>query len=83
MNPARLHNGYRICADHFEKKMFTNRFCNRLNFDAVPTWFPSLEGSSKNQDHSYSRRELLLENVESLAKRIEFVQDVIVSGKFL
>lgn len=64
--------------------MFTNRFCNRLNPDVVPTWFPSLEGSSKDQDHSFSRRELLLDNVQNPAKRIKVVQDVIVvAGKFL
>ncbi|KAJ8969094.1 hypothetical protein NQ317_016781 [Molorchus minor] len=41
-----LHASYRLCAAHFENKMFLNDLHNRLHKKAVPTLFPSLEGSS-------------------------------------
>ncbi|KAG5867358.1 hypothetical protein JTB14_008410 [Gonioctena quinquepunctata] len=52
-----LHVSHRLCQDHFEDKMFTNPHHDRLNFNAVPTLFPALEGSSRGPhllDHSYT-----------------------------
>lgn len=50
-----LHKSYKLCGDHFDKKMFTNKFCNRLNYNALPTMFASQEGSLRGvpADHSY------------------------------
>lgn len=49
-----LHNRhYHVCGLHFERKMFMNDLRNRLYPHAVPTLFPTLEGSSTS-DHSYS-----------------------------
>lgn len=48
-----LNKSYRLCSDHFEKKMFVNKAGNKLIPDAVPTIFPSLEGSSQS-DHNYT-----------------------------
>lgn len=48
----RLYSNYCDC-DQCE--MFSNEACNHLVSDAVPTIFPSLEGSSAyNSDHSYN-----------------------------
>lgn len=51
----RLHKSYKLCEDHFEQRMFTSHLRKRLNINAIPTLFPSLEGSSGNvkNDHSY------------------------------
>lgn len=54
-----LHKSYSICENHFEERMFTNHFHTRLVPTAVPTLFPSLEGSSRT-DHSYSAPPLKL-----------------------
>lgn len=37
-----------LCGMHFERHMFTSEKCNRLHKWAVPTIFPSLEGSSRH-----------------------------------
>lgn len=42
-----LHNlSYRVCAMHFENRMFANDSHNRLQKNAVPTIFPSIEGTA-------------------------------------
>ena len=48
---------YRICAAHFEDKMYLNDLKNRLMPNAVPTIFFSMESSSQTthlNDHNYS-----------------------------
>ncbi|KAJ8974567.1 hypothetical protein NQ317_018080 [Molorchus minor] len=52
--------------------MFTNKFRNRLNYNAIPTIFPSLEGCSKDLplDHTYCRPKLVnLEDEEVPPKK--------------
>lgn len=44
--PFQLYNNYRVCADHFEERMFTNELKERLLPSAVPTLFPYREGPS-------------------------------------
>lgn len=63
-----LNKNYRLCSDHFESRMFSNEKRNRLICDAVPTIFPSLEGSSKMSalDHNYSR--LPLQQLSSIKR---------------
>lgn len=39
---------YRLCAAHFEDKMYLNDLKNRLLPKAVPTIFPLMEGSSQD-----------------------------------
>ncbi|XP_050518368.1 52 kDa repressor of the inhibitor of the protein kinase [Diabrotica virgifera virgifera] len=51
-----LHITHRLCGAHFEKKMFiVNDTRKTLLFQAVPTLFPCLEGSTSSvlTDHSY------------------------------
>ncbi|XP_044738949.1 zinc finger protein 271-like [Chrysoperla carnea] len=48
-----LHNNYRLCGTHFENKMFLNDLKNRLQPLAVPTIFPTLEGSSNTPVKEY------------------------------
>ncbi|XP_074032675.1 uncharacterized protein isoform X3 [Leptinotarsa decemlineata] len=52
----RLHRGYHICGGHFETKYFLNDLRNRLQPNAVPTIFPTLEGSTSStlSDHEYA-----------------------------
>lgn len=54
-----LHKSYSICEHHFEERMFTSHFHTRLVPTAIPTLFPSLEGSSI-PDHSYNAPPLQL-----------------------
>lgn len=58
-NLQNLHKSYRLCADHFEQKMFTNHLCERLCANAFPTLFPPLERRATDiaGDHSYSRQQ--------------------------
>lgn len=54
-----LYEGYRLCENHFEEKMFTSHLHTRLVANALPTLFPSLEGSSRTGmavmgEHSYN-----------------------------
>uniref|UniRef100_A0A6P7H840 52 kDa repressor of the inhibitor of the protein kinase-like n=1 Tax=Diabrotica virgifera virgifera TaxID=50390 RepID=A0A6P7H840_DIAVI len=53
---GRLHITHRLCGAHFEKKMFiVNETRKTLLFQAVPTLFPCLEGSTSGvlAEHSY------------------------------
>ncbi|KAJ8910495.1 hypothetical protein NQ315_012342 [Exocentrus adspersus] len=62
-----LWRSYRLCSDHFEKPMFTNHYCNRLNPSAVPTLFALSEGRSNASDHNYGRCTLVrLDDAERL-----------------
>lgn len=49
-----LYNTYRLCGAHFEAKHFLNELRNRLQPQAVPTIFPSMEGSLIAEEHNYS-----------------------------
>ncbi|XP_074032673.1 uncharacterized protein isoform X1 [Leptinotarsa decemlineata] len=69
-----LHRSYSICEIHFEEKMFTSHFHTRLVTTAIPTLFPSLEGTSRT-DHSYSAPPLQLP-----AKILLLDDNVIVPG---
>ncbi|CAG9771830.1 unnamed protein product [Ceutorhynchus assimilis] len=60
--------------------MFTNHLRNRLNFNAVPTIFPTLEGSSKAEDHSY-RPPPLIHPRSDVPEKIKIIQDVIMVPK--
>lgn len=61
----RLYKSYRLCEDHFEQRMFTSHLRNRLNTNAIPTLFPSLEGSSNSftGDHTYYQSSLVPANI--------------------
>lgn len=67
-----------VCAAHFESRMFTNRFQNRLKYDAIPTIFsypksPLLPAALA--DHTYARN-YMCEN------KINILQNIIlVPGK--
>lgn len=65
-----LNKGYRLCSDHFEARMFTNQLRERLNFNAIPTLFPSLEGGSRDEDHTYSRPLLLPAKIRILENKV-------------
>jgi len=70
-----LHKSYTICENHFEEKMFTSQFHTRLVVTAIPTLFPSLEGSSR-AEHSYSAPPL------QLSAKIRVLDDrVLVPGR--
>ncbi|XP_074041587.1 uncharacterized protein [Leptinotarsa decemlineata] len=69
-----LHRSYSICEIHFEERMFTSHFHTRLVTTAIPTLFPSLEGTSRT-DHSYSAPPLQLP-----AKILLLDDNVIVPG---
>lgn len=45
--PSRLYTNYKVCAHHFEEKMYTNKLKNRLLPSAIPTLFPQMEGCSR------------------------------------
>ncbi|XP_018574228.1 uncharacterized protein LOC108913207 [Anoplophora glabripennis] len=84
-NLNNLHKTHRLCGDHFNIKMFTNKYCNRLKHNAIPTIFPEQEGSSRNfsgapTDHDcYSLPQLIcLEEVP--AKKVKVLQNVIIPG---
>lgn len=49
-----LNKSHRVCNDHFDSKVFSNEDRSRLIANAVPTIFPTLEGSSL-KDHTYNR----------------------------
>lgn len=71
------YRSYRLCSDHFEDKMFTNQLRNKLNSNAVPTIFPSLEGGSKQQ--------FLDDGHENLPPtKIHILSDILVApGKYI
>ncbi|KAK4878535.1 hypothetical protein RN001_011041 [Aquatica leii] len=73
-----VHKGYRLCEDHFDNMMFTNHFRNRLNWNAKPTLFPSLEGPPKHGDHTYSMQHLsnIIIPKEEFSGQAGIVQDV-------
>lgn len=70
-----LNKSYRLCEDHFEANMFTNHLRERLNANAIPTLFPSFEGSSKDPvvaEHNYNKPVLV-------PTRINILQNVLIS----
>lgn len=69
--PNDLHKSYKLCESHFEEKMFTSHLHKRLVATAIPTLFPSLEGSSKAPDeHSYSAPMLRPQKIRVLDDRV-------------
>lgn len=66
-----LYEGYRLCESHFEEKMFTSHLHTRLVATAIPTLFPSLEGSSRimKDDHTYSAPPLFSAKIRILDDR--------------
>lgn len=51
---ALRYRSFLLCGAHFENHMLLNDFKNRLQPNAVPTIFPSLEGPSSHlRDHTY------------------------------
>ncbi|CAG9856943.1 unnamed protein product [Phyllotreta striolata] len=73
-----LHKTARLCEDHFDPKMFiikTKRVF--LTATAVPTIFPSLEGSSRDFDHTYSKVVSVISNTNE-ARRIKVLQHIVI-----
>lgn len=69
-----LYEGYRLCENHFEEKMFTSHLHTRLVANALPTLFPSLEGSSRTGmavmgEHSYNAPPLYSAKIRILDDR--------------
>ncbi|KAJ8946877.1 hypothetical protein NQ317_002824, partial [Molorchus minor] len=67
---------------YFDSKMFTNKFRNRLNYNAIPTIFSSLEGCSKDLplDHTYCRPKLVnLEDEEVPPKKTRVLADILLN----
>lgn len=75
-NLEELHRSYKLCSDHFNKNMFTNKECNRLNYNTYPTLFPFLEGSSALKDHNYSLPALVKTDV--LPNKIKVLQNIVI-----
>lgn len=60
---------YRLCATHFERKMFVGNLDNKLIKNAIPTIFPAMEGST------------FMESVEQKPHAIKRVSDTSSSSK--
>ncbi|VEN62175.1 unnamed protein product, partial [Callosobruchus maculatus] len=77
-NVDRLNKSHRMCSEHFDPTMFTNKFCDRLKHYAVPTIFPSPEGNST--DHNYSRPSRVNVVVEEIPpKKICILSDLLLN----
>ncbi|KAJ4435960.1 hypothetical protein ANN_18583 [Periplaneta americana] len=50
--PNKLHNSFRVCADHFEEKYFTSTLRTRLNKGAIPC---KVEAISNGQDMEWEQ----------------------------
>ncbi|KAJ8909331.1 hypothetical protein NQ315_013549, partial [Exocentrus adspersus] len=59
-------SSYRLCAAHFEDKMYLNDLKTRLLPKAVPTIFKCMEGSSQKTSDNYEHNYFRLSNVANL-----------------
>lgn len=71
-SPIELYNNYKVCALHFDHRMFTNHLKNRLLPSANPTIFVHMEGTSG-----------LKRNLMSSAEREPPKKILVLSGKVI